>query len=90
MKKQGPTKKENQAEKSRFAFCKFDNCCFWVVFFFSPQSCFVFTHLYFCSQLFGAAVCNTAGEQTTQELHIQSSPPSHQHPKNKTPTETEM
>ena len=49
----------------------------------------VLTNLY-PPQFSGAAIRNTAGEQTTQELHIQSSLPSHQHPKDETCAETEM
>uniref|UniRef100_A0A3B5A957 Transmembrane protein 131 n=1 Tax=Stegastes partitus TaxID=144197 RepID=A0A3B5A957_9TELE len=36
------------------------------------------------------AICNTTGEQTAEELHIQSSPPSHQQPKDKNPAKTEI
>lgn len=44
----------------------------------------------FCQQFSWAAICNTLGEQTTQELHIQGSSPSYKHPKDKNPAETEM
>lgn len=86
-KKQATTKKENQAEKSRSVYLIAGGSyhLFFTAFFFSS----FLTNLY-CAQFSGAAICNTAGEQTTQELHIQSSLPSHQHPKDETRAQTEM
>lgn len=92
-KKQGTIKKENQAEKSRFVyFTEGDrsNLLMFVPFFFSFFLISLFDKSFHCSQFSGAAICHPAREQTTQELHIQSSAPSHQHPKDQTPTETEM
>lgn len=85
-KKQESTKKENQAEKSRSVYLITGDGYhfFFIVVFFNVH----LTNLY--SQFSGAAICNTSGEQTTQELHFQSSLPSHQHPKDKTCAETEM
>lgn len=92
-KKPVTTKKENQAEKSRCVDLITDGVCrLLFVVFFPPLVlfvCFFYKSLY-RPQFSGAAVRNTAGEQTTQELHIQSSLPSHQHPKDETCAETEM
>ena len=90
-KKPVTTKKENQAEKSRCVDLITDDGCrlLFVLFFVLCVCVCVLTNLY-PPQFSGAAIRNTAGEQTTQELHIQSSLPSHQHPKDETCAETEM
>lgn len=90
IKKPVTIKKDNPTEKSR---------SFLLLFFFNLEL-IIFCLLYFfvvlfltslyCPQFPGVAICNTTGEQTTQELHIQSSLPSHQHPKDETCAETEM
>lgn len=50
---------------------------------------FLFSFLFYWSQFPGAAICHTPRKQTTQELYIQNSLPSGQHPKVEAHAETE-
>lgn len=84
-KKQGSTKKDSQAEKSR-------SVCSRAIALHHFESYLIFWSFYFWfywSQFPGAAICHTPRKQTTQELYIQSSLPSGQHPKDEIHAETE-
>lgn len=84
-KKQVSTKKDSQPEKSRSVLLtRHRPSSFGLSLF--PD---LFIFLFYWSQFPRAAIRHTLGKQTTQELYIQSSLPSGQHPKGETRAETE-